>query len=382
MKYRVFSTLFVALSLAGASAQVLAQSEALKDAQEAASKVDLTSFFRSSSDARSQSFFFGGLHQHPFTVDTAGRYQFSSSTMPGDSSDYKISAKLIDSNGNVLASGSGLGNTGGLEMTESLEPGDYSLQVSGQKFGTTRTGGSSFNIDVARLDASGRKVASDEGGVDNGSGIMFGGAGPSGRTTAFVDDSDQVATLSAPGRESANEVATTGSNSATASGPDFGTTNTGGASTPPAAQTSHTGAPGNGVAPAAAAVDDAVSDSPRTGRPPEPQLPDAFDEIVADIKVLQKGEVLSFDVAEAGTVSVKSSTFPGNEGTYRLEARILDASGNTVASDKGSVAIGDFDIETVLQPGRYRVWVSGQRFGSAMNAANNYTLRVQQLDTQ
>ena len=39
MKYRVFSTLFVALSLAGASTQALAQSEALKDAQEAARRL-------------------------------------------------------------------------------------------------------------------------------------------------------------------------------------------------------------------------------------------------------------------------------------------------------------------------------------------------------
>jgi|GEM_PF-702587 len=382
MKYRVFSTLFVALSLAGASTQVLAQSEALKDAQEAASKVDLTHFFKSSSDARSRSFLFGGLHQHPFSVDTAGRYQFSSSTLPGDSSDYKISAKLVDSNGNVLASGSGLGNTGGLKMTETLEPGDYALQVSGQKFGTTKTGGNSFNIDVARLDASGSVVTSDEGGVDNGGGIMFGGPGPSGRTTAFVDASDQVATLSAPGRESANEVAATGSNGATASGPDFGTTNTGGATTPPAARTNNTDAPGNGVAPAAATVDAVVSDSPRTGRPPEPQLPDAFDEIVADIMIRQEGEVLSFDVAETGTVSIASSTFPGNEGKYRLQAKVLDANGNTVASDEGSLADGDFDIESVLQPGRYRVWVKGQRFGSAMNGANNYTLRVKQLDAQ
>ncbi|MDF3919816.1 MULTISPECIES: hypothetical protein [Salinicola] len=382
MKYRVFSTLFVALSLAGASTQVLAQSEALKDAQEAASKVDLTKFFKSSSDAHSRSFFFGGLHQHPFTVDEAGRYQFTSSILPGESDDYKISAKLVDSNGNVLASGSGLGNTGGLEMTETLEPGDYSLQVSGQKFGTTKTGGNSFNIDVARLDASGRVVASDAGGMDDGGGIMFGGPGASGRTTAFVDESDQVATLSAPGRKSADELAVAGNKNGAASGPDFGTGNTGEASRPPATRNDNAGAPGNGVAMAAAAVDDATSDSPRAGRPPEPQMPDAFDEIVADIKVLQEGEVLSFDVAEAGTVSVTSSTFPGNEGTYRLQAKVLDANGNTVASDEGSLAVGDFDIETVLQPGRYRVWVKGQRFGSAMNAANNYTLRVQQLDTQ
>ncbi|OLO04331.1 hypothetical protein [Salinicola socius] len=371
MKYRVFTTLFVALSLAGASSQALAQSEALKDAQEAASKVDLTKFFKSSSDARSRSFFFGGLHQHPFSVDKAGRYQFSSSTLPGESDDYKISAKLVDGNGNVLASGSGLGNTGGLKMTETLEPGDYSLQVSGQKFGTTKTGGNSFNIDVARLDASGNVVTSDEGGVDNGGGIMFGGPGPSGRTTAFVDEGDQVATLSAPGRQAASSVAAgggtaprTGSAGQDDGDATFGTTNTGAAATP-----------------SSGAEATAASGHSASARE-QPQMPDAFDEIVADIMIRQQGEVLSFDVAEAGTVSIESSTFPGNEGTYRLQAKVLDANGRTVASDEGSLANGNFDIESVLQPGRYRVWVKGQRFGSAMNGANNYTLRVQQLDTQ
>jgi hypothetical protein len=372
MKYRVFSTLFVALSLAGASTQVLAQSEALKDAQEAASKVDLTKFFKSDSDARSRSFFFGGLHQHPFTVDEAGRYRFTSSTLPGESDDYKISAKLVDSNGKVLTSGSGLGSTGGLELTQELEPGDYSLQVSGQKFGTTKTGGNSFNVDVARLDASGNVLGSDDGGVDNGGGIMFGGPGPSGRTTAFVDESDQVATLSAPGRKAANSVggaASQGSSTGQGSsaGQDdatFGTTNTGAATKP------------------SAATDASNASENSRGRNNQPALPDAFDEIVADIAIRQEGEVMSFDVVDPGTVSIASSTFPGNEGTYRLQAKVLDADGNTVASDEGSLADGDFDIESVLQPGRYRVWVKGQRFGSAMNGANNYTLRVQQLDTQ
>jgi len=369
MKYRVFSTLFVALSLAGASSQVLAQSEALKDAQEAASKVDLTQFFKSSSEARSRSFFFGGVHQHPFTVDEAGRYRFTSSTLPGESDDYKISAKLVDSNGKVLTSGSGLGSTGGLKLTQALEPGDYSLQVSGQKFGTTKTGGNSFNVNVARLDANGNVLSSDDGGVDNGGGIMFGGPGPSGRTTAFVDESDQVATLSAPGRKAANSVGDAASQgsftgqggSAGQGDATFGTTNTGAAATP------NTGT---------ARTTDQNSENV------EPQMPDAFDEVVADIAIREEGDVLSFDVVEAGTVSIASSTFPGNEGTYRLQAKVLDANGNTVASDEGSLADGDFDIESVLQPGRYRVWVKGQRFGSAMNGANNYTLRVQQLDTQ
>lgn len=364
MKYRVFSTLFVALSLAGATSEALAQSEALKAAQEAAGKVDLSHFFRSSSDASSQSFFFGGIHQHPFHVDKAGRYQFASATLPGESEDYKISAKLIDANGNVLARGTGLGNTGGLEMERDLEPGDYTLQVSGHKFGSTRTSGNSFKVTVAELDANGNVIASDEGGVDNGGGIMFGGPGIGGHTTAFVDEKDEVATLSAPGRKAANDVASGADMEQGQSDASAGSTNTGTAAEP---STGGTGA---------------TESLPRTGGQQEVEMPDAFDEIVADIKVLQEGEVLSFDVAEAGTVSVASSTFPGNEGTYRLQAKILDASGNTVASDEGSLAVGNFDIETVLQPGRYTVWVKGQRFGSAMNAANNYTLRVQQLDTQ
>lgn len=371
MKYRAFSTLFVALSLAGTTLPAVAQSEALKKAQAAAGEVDLTRFFKSSSDARSQSFFFGGVNQHPFTVNKAGRYRFASSTLPGESEDYKITAKLIDANGNVLARGSGLGNSGGLEMEQQLEPGDYTLQVSGQKFGSTKTGGNSFNVTVAELDASGNVVSSDEGGVDNGGGIMFGGPGSSGRTTAFVDGKDEVATLSAPGREAADEVAAAGAGGTeTRAGDDatFGSTNTGTAATP-------------GDERQAVETQEA-QDRPRTGRPPEPQMPDGFDEVVADIRILQEGEVLTFKVADPGTVSVTSSTFPGNEGTYRLQAKILDADGNTVASDEGSLANGNFDIETVLQPGQYTVWVKGQRFGSAMNAANRYTLRVQQLDAQ
>ncbi|WFF42463.1 hypothetical protein EVC62_13635 [Salinicola endophyticus] len=366
MKYRAFSTLILAVGVATAL-PAMAQSEALKQAQAAAAKVDLTSFFKSSSDARSQSFFFGGVQQHPFTVDEAGRYRFTSSTLPGESLDYRIKATLIDANGNVLAKGSGLGNTGGLEMEQRLEPGNYTLQVSGQKFGSTKTGGNSFNIQVDALDASGKVITADQGGVDNGGGIMFGGPGSSGRTTAFVDDKDDVATLSAPGRDAASAVAggaTAGTSEAAPKGPDFGTANTGSASKPATA--------GQASAPTGASARE------RQQAP----LPSSFDEIVSDIKVLQQGEVLTFDVAQAGTVSVTSSTFPGHEGSFRLQAKVLDADGRTVASDEGSLADGNFDIETVLQPGRYRVWVKGQRFGSAMNSVNNYTLRVQQLDAR
>ncbi|WP_110687930.1 hypothetical protein [Salinicola aestuarinus] len=377
MKQRVFTTLVLSLTLAGIGSQANAQSEALKDAQEAASQVDLTQFFKSSNDARSQSFFFGGMYQHPFTVDTAGRYRFSSSTMPGESEDYKIRATLVDGNGNVVAKDSGMGYSGGLVMEESLEPGSYTIQVSGQKFGTTKTGGNSYNINVAQLDAEGRVLDADESSVDDGGGIMFGGASPSGRTTAFVDENDQVATLSAPGR-GGDEAATAGSGRMMAEDGDatHAPSNTGVSAKPPATPDTQ-----------AAAIDEplaekAVESASGSGSREEPAMPDGFDEIVADILIREEGVVLSFNVAEAGTVSVTSSTFPGNEGTYRLQARILDDSGEVVASDEGSMALGDFDIETVLPSGQYQVWVKGQRFGSAMNGANNYTLRVQQLNTQ
>ncbi|MCP1366264.1 hypothetical protein BIS06_13645, partial [Halomonas sp. BBD48] len=116
--------------------------------------------------------------------------------------------------------------------------------------------------------------------------------------------------------------------------------------------------------------------------PQQQDMPTAFDEIVADIDIRTRGEVLSFDVVEAGTVSVTSSTFMGSETEYRLEAKILDEQGKVVASDKASGFEGDFAIRTRLQPGRYTVWVSGQKFGSASSGVNNYALRIQQLDTQ
>ncbi|MCI0510577.1 hypothetical protein C8E00_101226 [Chromohalobacter marismortui] len=335
MNYRVLTPVVVALGLAGTAPLALADSAALQQAQQASSKIDLTSFFQSSSDAHSQSFFFGGTQKHPFTVEQAGRYQFRSSTLPGESEDYRIEATLLDAQGNEIASGSGLGQTGGLHLEQRLEPGDYVLRVSARKFGS-RSGGNSFTVSVVGLDAQGNRLTSEESGVDNGGGIMFGGPGKDGHTTAFVNGDDEVAAIAAPRPEDAE------------SSPSQAT---------------------------------AATDAQAAGTE-EAALPDAFDEIVTDVAIRQRGKVLSFDVVEAGTVSVTSSTFPGNEGTYRLEARILDESGEVVASDAGEGFEGDFDIETILQPGRYSVWVKGQKFGSAMSGVNNYTLRVQQLDTQ
>lgn len=328
MKYRLFS-LVVTLGLTATAPLVMAQSPALQDSMEAASKVDISKFFTSRTDARSQSFGFGGTHEHAFTVDKSGRYVFTSDTMPGQSNDYYIQAWLLDTQGNVIATGDAQGERGGLELIETLEPGDYVLRVKANKFGSESTGGNSFTVQVAGLSASGERLSNEESGIEGASGIMFDAGDDDGTTTAFVNNEDAVATIAAP----------------------------------------------EPVAPASG--DTVTNVEPQA----EEGAPRAFDEIVADIKIRQSGEVLSFDVAEAGTVSITSSTMIGSQDDYRLEARLLDASGNVVASDAGEGFEGDFAIETVLQPGRYTIWVDGQKFGAARSGVNNYTLRVQQLDT-
>lgn len=351
MKHRVIPVV-VALGLIGSAPVAMADSPALQRAREAADKVDLSKFFSSRTDARSQSFGFGGTHEHAFTVENKGRYVFTSSTLPGESDDYRITAAVIDEQGNVIARGEGLGQNGGLRMVEELEPGSYTLRVSANKFGTEKTGGNSYNIEVAGLDASGQRLSSDASGIDAGSGIQFGGPGRDGRTTAFVNRKDAVAAIAAPGTVESAESGTS------------------------ASQSSQSTATMREQAPAEAMPSRQVDTAP------EEATPQAFDEIVTDIDIRTRGEVLSFDVVEAGTVSVTSSTFVGSETDYRLEARILDEQGNVVASDKAEGFEGDFAIRTRLQPGRYTVWVNGQKFGNARSGVNNYTLRIQQLDTQ
>ncbi len=111
MKHRVFS-LAVTLGLVGMAPVALAQSAALQKSQEAAAEVDLSELFSARTDARSQSFKFGGTQEHAFTVDKPGRYVFTSDTLPGESDDYYIKASLLDARGNVIASGDAQGQGG------------------------------------------------------------------------------------------------------------------------------------------------------------------------------------------------------------------------------------------------------------------------------
>nr|WP_298412695.1 hypothetical protein [uncultured Halomonas sp.] len=383
MKYRALPVV-VALGLSSVTLPVLAQSEALQRAEKAAAKVDLSRFFTSRTDARSQSFGFGGTHEHAFTVEKEGRYVFTSDTFVGNSNDYRINATLLDAQGNELASAKGLGQNGGLRLVEALEPGDYVLRVSADKFGSEAGGGgNSYTVSVAGLDAQGKRLDTDTSGIDGGSSIQFGGPGRDGRTTGFVNNNDEVATIAAP--------RTSPSASPPQSPPDNGSSGAARNEAPPSLSSQQQSA--LDVPPPQTSASDSVGVQERSSsvgsdasagneEASSQQMPEAFDELVADIDIRAKGEVLSFDVAQAGTVSITSSTFVGSETSYRLEARVLDEDGNVVASDKAKGFEGDFNIETRLTPGRYSVWVSGQKFGSANSGVNNYTLRVQQLDTQ
>ncbi|WP_129140186.1 hypothetical protein [Modicisalibacter coralii] len=328
MKHRVL-TAAVALGLIAGTPEALAQSAALQKAQEAADQFDISKYLTARTDARSQSFGFGGTHTHTVTVKKPGRYVFTSGTLAGESDDYRIEAQLLDEQGRVLARSEGLGQNGGLHLEQQLEPGEYTLRVSANKFGSEAHGGNSFTVSVAGLSDEGERLNTDESGIDGGTDIHFGS--DEGKT-AFVDNKDAVATIAAPGAAASDRAGK-------------------------------------------AATSEASGD--RRERQPK-----AFEEIVADIRIRQEGEVMTFDVAQAGTISVTSSTFPGSGGDYTLQAKLLDENGNVVASDKGVGAQGDFAIETPLQPGRYRVWVSGRKFGSAMQGANRYTLRVRQLNTR
>ncbi|MDW5377415.1 hypothetical protein R6258_10855 [Halomonas sp. HP20-15] len=319
------------------------------------STIDVTKFFSSRSDARSQSFNFGGWNEHKFTVEKAGRYLIESSSRAGMSTRYRIEAQLLDDRGNVVAESEALGSDeGGLHMSQELEPGDYVLRVNAREFGDTKLKGNRYTISVAGLDERGNRLSAGESGIEEPSGIGY-DREAEGPTTAFVRSPDATAALAAP----VSQASSTTSNAGVAA-------DTTGDSTP----TSDTTAAGS--ASQASANQAFAEDTPAEG----------FKEVVTDVDMRYKGKALSFDVRQAGTVAVSTSTMSGYEGTYRIEARILDSDGNVVASEKGSRFAGDIDIETVLQPGSYTVWVSGQNYGNPNDVANNYALRVKQLDVR
>ncbi|MDT8879780.1 hypothetical protein RSO68_09865 [Halomonas saccharevitans] len=340
MKQPIITVSLLALGLGLASAPAFA-SEMEERFREQGKQLDLTGFLQADNDARSRSFLYGSPHEHDFTVKKEGEYLFESEVPGGESEDYRVAAALLDDQGQVIARGEALGQNGGLAMRQRLAPGDYVLRVEGRKFGTRSTTGNSFYITVAGLDDQGRPL---EEGVSDGSGLIFSGSAREGNRSVFVRGRDDVATIAAPTTEASGGKAATGEASASA---------------------------------AASAATQAEAQAPSAEEAPS-QAVSGVKTIVTDVKIRARGEVLTFDMAERGTVAITTSTYPsGYEDTYRIELEVLDANGRVVAEGAGEGFDGDVDMETELSPGRFRIRVQGQKFGSAMSGVNNYELKVQ-----
>ncbi len=337
MKRPIVTASLLVLGMGVSAAPVLA-SEMEERFREEGKAMDLTGFFSAETDAHSRSFLFGGVNAHAFTVTEAGRYRFTSRVTSGYSDDYRIAASLEDGEGNVIARSEALGQNGGLEMRQRLAPGDYVLRVEAQRFGTRGKAGDGYSVQVAGLDDQGRVVAD---GVSDGEGIFFTGENREGGDSVFVRGDNAVATLG--GGAAAAQATSAGESSA--------------------------------VPERVESADQAMSAEPTQQEAPQRS---GFETIVTDVKIRARGEVLTFNVAERSTVAITTSTYPtGYEDTYRIELDVLDDAGRVVAEGAGQGFDGDVDMTTELAPGRYRIRVQGQKFGSAMTGVNNYELRVE-----
>lgn len=351
MKRPIVTASLLALGVTLSAAPVLA-SEMEERFREEGKGMDLTGFFNAETDAHSRSFKFGGVNEHAFTVDEAGRYRFTSRVTSGYSDDYRIAAVLENERGEVIARSEALGQNGGLEMRQQLAPGDYVLRVEGQRFGTRGRAGDGYSVHVAGLDDQGRVI---EDSVSDGEGIFFTGQNRQGGDSVFVRGDDAVATLG--GGAAASQAATTGDSTSAAAG---------------------SASAGSAVAGAASGSVDSAAGDTRQASEAEPAQRAGFETIVTDVKIRARGEVLTFNVAEQGSIAITTSTFPtGYEDTYRIELEVLDASGSVVAEGAGQGFDGDVDMTTELAPGRYRIRVQGQKFGNAREGVNNYELRVE-----
>ncbi|APE30074.1 hypothetical protein BOX17_03360 [Halomonas aestuarii] len=347
MKQPIITASLLALGLALGTTPVLA-SEMQDRFREEGRGMDLTGFFQAETDARSRSFLFGGANAHDFTVTEPGTYLFESRVTAGYSEDYRIAAVLEDEQGQVIARSEALGQNGGLALRQRLSPGDYTLRVEAQRFGTRRRAGDGYSILIAGLAEDGRRL---DDAVSDGEGIFFAGKSRDGARSVFVSGDNAVATLGAAADQAIPEDA----------------------SAPEAAS-------------AMGASKDETASSGSEARSGQPEAAQAassqgFETIVTDVKIRARGEVLTFDVAERGTIAITTSTYPtGYEDTYRIALEVLDETGAVVAEGAGQGFDGDVDMTTELAPGRYRIRVQGQKFGSSMTGVNNYELKVQRLD--
>ena len=371
MKDVTLPAALLALGVAFGSSTVLASDSAMTERfREENRQLDLTGFFKPESDARSQTFQFGSPHAHDFTVEEEGVYRFVSHVSAGYEQNYQIEAVLMDDAGNVIARGKGYGLEDGLELEKRLTPGDYELQVKATRFGRRGRAGDGYSIAVVGLDNQGNEIA-----VDDGTGLQFTGSDREGNSSAFVTSSDVAVTLGSGSQASA--AASTQAAGASATGTAASGSAAAGASST-AGTVAAVGAAGTGAA-IASSGDSSASASSTAGAASRSEEPEErqVQSIKTDVKIRARGEVLTFNVAEASRVRITTSTFPpGDEDTYRLTLELADESGSIVAEGAGQGFDGNVDLSTQLEPGHYRVRVSGQKFGNAQDGPNNYELKV------
>lgn len=170
-------------------------SPAQQRAEQAAGKLDISKFLKPRSDAHSQNFQFGGTSVHQFTVKEAGRYEIDSAASFDVTDPYTLKATLESEQGEIVASAEGDKASNGLSITTELEPGVYKLRVRADKLGAGKSGGNTYEINVAGLSETGEKLTAEESGIETGNGLVFLDTDGDGRRTAFVDANDEVATI-------------------------------------------------------------------------------------------------------------------------------------------------------------------------------------------
>ncbi|ALM54532.1 hypothetical protein AR456_04910 [Halomonas huangheensis] len=84
-----------------------------------------------------------------FNVAQQGRVHITTSTYPaGDEDSYRLSLKVLDESGSVVAEGAGEGFNGNVDLTTDLAPGSYRIDVAGQKFGSSHDGPNNYELKV------------------------------------------------------------------------------------------------------------------------------------------------------------------------------------------------------------------------------------------
>ncbi|WP_431025724.1 hypothetical protein [Halomonas sp. H5] len=342
------SKIAMALVVAGlaVSESALAQSTMEQRFREEGRQLDLTGFFNAENDARSRTFNFGSEQGHAFEVAEEGTYELRSELVGGGDPDYRLRLVLLDSQGEVVARFEGRGEA--LALRQALSPGEYQLRVEGQKFGSRGHGAHGFYLTVRGLE--GASVSAGDGGV------VFSRREGSGE--AFVRSSERSVRLGAAG------VAAGAATSAEVSGDSAESATSVDAANDSAEASVAAAEPGERRAAAESSAE-------------EPEVR----ELATDVRIRTRGEVMNFEMAEAGRVSIATETYPpGYEGTYRIELEVVDGQGSVVAEGAGQGFDGDVAIEPRLPAGQYRIRVQGQKFGTGMSGVNNYELRVRLLD--